>query len=51
MSRHPVLAGVGLWALIHFICNGKPGKLAVLRLAAGPCAPSAPTISIASAKP
>ncbi len=22
VSRHPVLAGLGLWALIHFICNG-----------------------------
>ncbi len=22
ISRHPVLAGIGLWALIHLICNG-----------------------------
>ena len=22
VSRHPVLAGIGLWALIHIICNG-----------------------------
>ena len=22
ISRHPVLAGIGLWALMHFICNG-----------------------------
>lgn len=22
VSRHPVLAGIGLWALIHLICNG-----------------------------
>lgn len=22
VSRHPVLAGIGLWALVHFICNG-----------------------------
>ena len=22
VSRHPILSGIGLWALIHFICNG-----------------------------
>ena len=22
ISRHPILAGIGLWALIHIICNG-----------------------------
>lgn len=22
VSRHPILAGIGLWALIHLICNG-----------------------------
>ena len=22
ISRHPILAGIGLWALIHMICNG-----------------------------
>ncbi len=22
ISRHPILAGIGLWALMHFICNG-----------------------------
>ena len=22
ISRHPVLAGIGMWAAIHFICNG-----------------------------
>ncbi len=22
ISRHPILAGIGLWALIHLVCNG-----------------------------
>ena len=22
VSRHPVLAGIGLWALVHIVCNG-----------------------------
>lgn len=26
ISRHPVLAGIGLWALMHMVCNGSPAS-------------------------
>ncbi len=38
ISRHPVLAGIGLWAFMHLICNGNPASWLFFGTLLGVCA-------------